>query len=115
MKSLRNSVRLLGNIGADPEVREVRDVGRHVKRVKFTLATTESYKNQQGEVIRETQWHHIVAWGKVAEIAERYYFKGCQIYLEGKLVNRNYEDKSGVKRFYTEVQAYEMMLVRQPK
>ncbi|MCW3119918.1 MAG: ssb [Chitinophagaceae bacterium] len=75
------------------------------------MATTESYRNAQGEKVTETQWHHLVVWDKVAEIAEKYLDKGKEIAVEGKLVNRSYTDKDGNKRYITEVQVNELLML----
>jgi single-strand DNA-binding protein len=75
------------------------------------VATNENYKNAKGEKVTETQWHNVVAWGKLADIAEKYLFKGTEVVIEGKLINRNYTDKQGVKRYTTEVQANELLIL----
>ena len=112
MKNLKNSVRLIGNLGSDPEIRTLTS-GRTVAR--FSLATSESYKNKQGEKISETQWHNIVAWGNLAKIAEKVCKKGYRIAVDGKLTNRSYEDGKGNKRFISEVIADELMVVNGDK
>lgn len=81
------------------------------KMARFSLATSESYRNAKGEKVTETQWHSIVCWGKLAEIAEKYLTKGKEIALEGKLINRSYNDKEGNKKYVTEVQAHEFLLL----
>lgn len=78
---------------------------------RFSMATSETYKNTKGERVKETQWHNLVAWGSVAEIAAKYLQKGREIAIEGKLVNRNYTDKSGVKKYITEIQVNELLLI----
>jgi single-strand DNA-binding protein len=108
MYALKNKVQLLGNIGMNPEVRAL-DGGK--KMARFSLATNETYRNQKGEKIEETQWHNLVAWGKVAEIIEKYTQKGTEILVEGKLTSRSYEDKSGQKRYVTEVVVSEVLLL----
>ena len=75
------------------------------------MATNENYKNAKGEKVTETQWHNVVAWGKLADIAEKYLVKGTEVVIEGKLVNRNYTDKQGVKRYATEIQANELLIL----
>ncbi|MBI1305264.1 MAG: single-stranded DNA-binding protein [Bacteroidetes bacterium] len=107
MKSLRNSVRLMGNLGGDPEIKEF---GKGKKLAKFSLATSETYRNSEGEQVTETQWHNLVAWGKTAEIVERYLTKGQEISIEGKLTNRSWDDKDGTKRFMTEIVINELMM-----
>ncbi len=108
MYALRNRVQLIGNLGHDPEVRETAS-GK--KLVTFSVATNESYQNSNGEKVTETQWHHVVAWGKVADVAQKYLNKGTEVVLEGKLINRNYTDKEGVKKNVTEVQVNDLLLV----
>jgi len=95
-----NKVILLGNLGKDPETRTLES---GVKVVTFSLATTEVYKNKAGEKTSSTEWHNIVLWRRLAEIAETYLKKGTQIYLEGKIRSRSYDDKDGIKRYITEV------------
>jgi single-strand DNA-binding protein len=108
MYALRNKVQLIGNLGGKPEVKKT-ESGK--KLAQFNIATNESYRNSQGEKVTETQWHRIVAWGKLAEIAEKYLDKGKEIVLEGKLVNRSYNDKGGNKKYITEIQANELLMV----
>jgi len=108
MYALRNKVQLIGNLGANPEVKNT-ESGK--KLAKFSIATSESYRNAKGDKITETQWHNIIAWGKLADIAEKYLTKGSEIALEGKLVYRNYTDKDGGKKYFTEIQASEMLML----
>lgn len=108
MYALKNKVQLIGNLGNAPEVKTI-DGGK--KLAKFSVATNESYKNAKGERVTETQWHSVVAWGKLAEIAEKYLQKGAEVAIEGKLVYRQYTDKEGTKRNSTEIQAAEMLLL----
>jgi single-strand DNA-binding protein len=108
MKSLRNSVQLIGNLGADPEVKKF-DNGKMLARLK--VATNESYYNQKGEKVQDTQWHNVTVWGKTAEIAEKYLNKGQEIALEGKLTTNTWEDKEGVKRYSTEIVASELLML----
>ena len=107
MKSLRNSVQLIGRLGKDPEVKTF---GKSVK-ASFSIATTDSYKNQKGEKIEDTQWHNIVIWGNLAEVAGKYLKKGTEVCVEGKLVHRNYETDKGEKRYMTEVNVNDMELL----
>src|SRR6201996_1818565 len=100
MNSLRNSVRLVGNLGMDPEVKTF-DTNK--KMVKLSLATNESYKNDKGEKVTETQWHNLVIWGNQAQIAADILKKGDEVAIEGKLTNKNYTDKDGNKRYFCEV------------
>ena len=108
MKQLRNKVQLIGNLGVDPDVKEVSN-GR--KLAKWRLATNETYRNSQGEQVTETQWHNIVAWGKTAEIAEKYLHKGQEVCVEGKLMNRQYEDDKGVVKYITEVVVQDILML----
>jgi single-strand DNA-binding protein len=108
MYALKNKVQLIGNLGGKPEVKETEN-GK--KLATFSIATSESYRNSKGEKITETQWHRIVAWGKLAEIAEKYLDKGKEIALEGKLVNRSYNGKDGNKKYITEIQASELLML----
>lgn len=108
MASLKNSVKLIGHIGADPEVKRL-DGGKIV--ANFSLATSDNYKNARGEKVTNTQWHRIVAWGKTAEIVEKYAKKGTEIAVHGKLEYRNYEDKEGVIRYITEIKINEILLL----
>src|ERR1051325_5933598 len=101
MNTLRNKVQLIGNLGQNPEVKELNG-GKKV--AKFSLATNETYRNKAGEKVTDTQWHNLVAWGKTADIIEKYLKKGSEVAVEGKLLNRNYTDKEGVKRYVTEIQ-----------
>ena len=100
MKSLINSVRLMGNVGATPEVKSF-DNGNKV--AKLRLATNEKQKNAKGETVEITHWHNLVFWGKSAELIEKYIDKGERIAIEGTLANRMYETKAGDKRQVTEV------------
>jgi single-strand DNA-binding protein len=99
MSNVRNSVRLIGNLGSDPEVKEV---GK-TTLAKLVLATSESYKNEDGEKVQETQWHNLVIWGKSAAAAAQFLKKGAEIAVEGKLSTRSYEDKEGKRKYVTEV------------
>ena len=108
MNTLRNKVQLIGNLGQNPEVKELNG-GKKV--AKFSLATNETYRNKTGEKVTDTQWHNLVAWGKTAEIIEKYLKKGSEVAVEGKLLNRNYTDKEGVKRYVTEIQVSELLML----
>ena len=107
MKDLRNRVQLIGNLGMDPEVKSF-DGGR--KLAKFSVATSQSYTNNKGERVKDTQWHNIIAWGKLAETAEKYLKKGSEVALEGKLVYRTYETKEKQLRYITEIVLNEFMM-----
>ena len=108
MNAIKNKVQLIGNLGKAPEVKTI---GEGKKVAHLNLATNENYKNAKGEKVTETQWHNVVAWGKLAEIAEKYLVKGSEIAIEGKLLNRNYTDKQGIKRYVTEIQASELLIL----
>ena len=108
MNNLRNKVILIGHLGADPEVM-VFDSGR--KRVKLSLATSDSYKNADGDKVEQTQWHNIIAWGKTADIAEKYLKKGSEVAVDGKLQYRSYEDKNGDKKYVTDITVNELLLL----
>lgn len=103
-----NKVILVGNLGKDPEVRHL-DSGRAV--ANFSMATSETYKNRNGERVTNTEWHNIVLWTPLAEIAEKYLKKGNQVYIEGKIATRSYDDKDGIKKYITEVVGREMTLL----
>ncbi len=108
MYALKNKVQLIGYLGGKPEVKEM-ESGK--KLATFNIATSESYRNANGEKVTDTQWHRVVAWGKVAEIAEKYLDKGKEVAIEGKLVNRSYNDKDGNKKYITEVQVSELLML----
>ena len=103
-----NKVQLIGNIGNAPEIINL-EGGKKV--AKFSVATNESYKTAKGETVKETQWHNLVAWGKTAEIVEKYLTKGNEVAIEGKLTSRSYEDKAGVKKYVTEVVVNELLML----
>ncbi|WP_343785020.1 single-stranded DNA-binding protein [Wandonia haliotis] len=108
MSTLRNKVALVGRTGIEPEVRNFEN-GR--KFVRLTLATSESYRNKSGERVENTQWHTVVAWGKLAGIFESYVSKGQEIMVEGKLITRSYDDKNGDKKYFTEIEASDVLLL----
>jgi single-strand DNA-binding protein len=108
MYALKNKVQLIGNLGNAPEVKTT-ESGK--KLARFSVATNESYRNAKGEKVTETTWHNLVAWGKVADIAEKYLNKGSEIAIEGKLINRSYTDKDGNKKYITEVQVNELLML----
>jgi len=108
MNTLRNKVQLIGNLGNDPEIITL-ESGK--KLAKFSIATNENYKNGQGEKVTDTQWHNIVAWGKTADIVEKYVTKGKEVAIEGKLTSRSYDTKEGEKRYITEVVCNELLLL----
>jgi len=107
MSTLRNNVRLIGRVGNNPEVKTF-DNGNKV--VSCSLATNEVYYNDKKEKVETTQWHNLVAWGKAADIFEKYVEKGKEIAVSGKLTYRSYDDKDGVKRYITEIVVDEIVL-----
>lgn len=109
MKNLRNRVQLIGNLGKDPEIRNLEN-GKTV--ANFSMATSETYRNNGGEKITDTQWHNLVAWGKTAEIIEKYLQKGSEVAVEGKLIHRSYEAKDGQKKYVTEIVVDELLMLR---
>ncbi len=108
MNTLRNKVQLIGNLGNDPEIINL-ESGKML--AKFSIATNESYKNAQGEKVTDTHWHNVVAWGKTAEIIEKFVTKGKEIAIEGKLTTRAWDDKEGNKRYTTEVVCSELLML----
>ncbi len=105
---MRNSVRLIGNIGNEPEIKKL---DGEKKLAKFSLATNETYKNDKGEKITETQWHNLIAWGATAGVIEKYTKKGQEIAVEGKLTSKSYTDKEGIKRYVTEIVVSDVLLL----
>jgi single-strand DNA-binding protein len=108
MYALKNKVQLIGNLGNAPEVKTT-ESGK--KLARFSMATDESYRNAKGEKVTETTWHNLVAWGKVADIAEKYLTKGKEVAVEGKLINNSYTDKDGNKKYSTEVLVSEILML----
>jgi single-strand DNA-binding protein len=108
MNALRNKVQLIGNLGMAPEIKTLQG-GK--KLAKMSIATNESYKNAKGELVKETQWHNLIAWGKTAEIIEKYLKKGSEVAIDGKLINSNYTDKDGIKRYVTEIEVNEVLIL----
>jgi len=108
MYALKNKVQLIGNLGFNPEIKILQG-GK--KMARFSLATNETYRNAAGEKIKETQWHTIVGWGKIADIVEKLLKKGNEVALEGKLMNRSYTDKDGNKKYISEVVISEVLLL----
>ena len=112
MNALRNKVQLIGNLGQTPEIKSF-EGGR--KMARFSLVTNESYRNANGDTIKDAQWHNVVAWGKTAEIIEKFCDKGKEVGIEGRLVNRSYNGKDGEKKYITEVQVSEVLLLGSKK
>jgi single-strand DNA-binding protein len=103
-----NKVILIGNLGRDPEVRTIEG---GAKVANFSLATTESYKNKDGNRVDQTEWHRIVLWRGLAEIAEKYLRKGNSIFVEGRITTRKYTDKDGIERSITEIVGTNMTML----
>ena len=108
MNAMKNKVQLIGHVGQDPEIKTF---GEGKKVANISLATNESYTNAKGEKVDETQWHKVKAWGKVAEIIEKYVTKGKEICVEGKLTYSDYLDKNGEKKYVTEVVISDILLM----
>lgn len=108
MNTLKNSVRLVGNLGMDPEVKSFEN---NRQLAKIAMATNETYKNDEGEKVTDTQWHNLVLWGTQAKLAEDLLKKGDEIAIEGKLASRSYVDKDGVKRYVTEIVVNEFLKI----
>ena len=108
MNAMKNRVQLIGHVGQDPEIKNF-DGGK--KLANLTIATKDSYKNDKGEKVEQTEWHKVVAWGKTAEIIEKFVAKGKEIAIEGKLTHRSYDDKNGEKKYITEVVVNEVLLL----
>ena len=103
-----NKVILLGNLGKDPEVR-VFESG--TKKASFPLATSETFLDKNGQRQERVEWHNVIFWGKIAEVIEKYLKKGSQIYVEGRIATRSYDDKDGVKKYITEIEGQTMTMV----
>src|SRR5688572_14613475 len=112
MTAIRNQVQLIGNLGKKPEMK---NLGNGKSLVTFSLATSDYYLDNKGERKQQTQWHNVIAWGKTAQIVDKYLDKGSEIALNGKLVYRQYEDKEGNKRYITEVVATEILMLGHKK
>ncbi|WP_106793280.1 single-stranded DNA-binding protein [Aquimarina sp. Aq78] len=108
MNTLKNKVQLIGNLGQEPEIVSL-ESGK--KLVKFSIATNDHYYNKEGDKITDTQWHNIIAWGKIADIVDKYVNKGQEIAIQGKLTSRSYEDQEGQKRYITEVVCNELLML----
>jgi single-strand DNA-binding protein len=112
MNSLRNNVHLIGYVGANPEIKTTTS-GKKV--ANFDIATTDVFYDPNGEKQTETMWHNMVAWGKTAETVEKFLVKGKEVVIQGKIANRSYLDKNGVKKYISEILVQEMLLVGGPK
>tara|TARA_R110002051_G_scaffold63132_5_gene114932 strand:- start:35529 stop:35873 length:345 start_codon:yes stop_codon:yes gene_type:complete len=108
MGTIKNHVQLIGNVGQDPNIT---NLDNDKKVARFSIATNESYKNSKGEKVQNTDWHTIVAWGKTAEIVEKFVKQGKELGVTGKLRTRNYTTEDGSERYVTEVEAREILLL----
>ncbi len=108
MNAMKNRVQLIGNVGNDPEIKTLEN-GK--KLAHLTIATNDRYTNDKGEKVEQTEWHRVTAWGKTAEIIEKYVVKGKEVAIEGKLTHRSYDDKNGEKKYITEVVVSEILLL----
>lgn len=108
MSNLRNKVQLIGHLGKAPEIVNFENGN---KLAKFSMATNEFYRNAKGEKVTDTQWHNVIVWGKTADFVEKYVQKGNEVAVEGKLINRSYNDKEGVTRYRTEINVSELVLL----
>ena len=102
---------LIGNVGRDPEVRYLDGQSGNAKVATFTLATTERYRDRNGETRENTEWHNIVAWRSTADVVERFVKKGTQVYIEGRIRTRSWDDQNGNKRYTTEIIADNLQLL----
>ena len=105
---MKNRVQLIGRVGQDPEVKNL-EGGKKVTSI--TIATNDVYYKDNGDKVEQTEWHRVTAWGKTAEIIEKYVTKGKEIAIEGKLTHRTYEDKNGEKRYVTDIVVNEVLLL----
>lgn len=103
-----NKVILIGNVGNDPEIKYVKE---DVPVARFSIATSESYKDRNGERITNTEWHNIVVWRGLAKVVEKYVKKGSKLFIEGKLTHRKYEDKDGQTKYFTEIVCRDMTML----
>lgn len=108
MNSLRNRVQLIGNLGSDPEIKTLED---NKKVARISLATNDEYVDKKGEKVKQTQWHQLVVWGKLAETCEKYLNKGKEIAVEGKLTYRTWDDKEGKTHNITEIMVNELLFI----
>ena len=112
MKAIKKKVQLFGRLGADPEIK-VYDENK--KLAQLRLAVNDRYKNAVGEWIDDTQWFNLVAWSKLAGYAEKFLLKGTEVAVEGRLINKNFTDKNGIKRVSTEVIVAEILILAKQK
>ncbi|MBL7903882.1 MAG: single-stranded DNA-binding protein [Bacteroidales bacterium] len=108
MNSLRNRVQLIGHLGADPEIKTLES---NKKIARLSIATNDEYTDKNGQKVKQTQWHNLVVWGKLAETCEKYLVKGREIAIEGKLTYRTWNDKDGKSHNITEVVVNELLMM----
>ena len=108
MNAMKNRVQLIGSVGNDPEIKTLEN-GKKLAHLNIT--TNDKYTNDKGEKVEQTEWHRVTAWGKTAEIIEKYVVKGKEVAIEGKLTHRSYDDSNGEKRYITEVVVNEILLL----
>ncbi len=105
---MKNRVQLIGHVGQEPEIKNL-EGGK--KLANISIATNEVYYKENGDKVEKTEWHRVTAWGKTAEIIEKYVVKGKEVGIEGKLTTRSYDDKDGNKKYITEIVANEILLL----
>ncbi|MBW6490367.1 MAG: single-stranded DNA-binding protein [Lentimicrobium sp.] len=108
MNTLRNRVQLIGHLGADPEIKTFEN---KKKVAKMSLATNDEYTDKEGQKVKQTQWHQLVVWGKLADICEKYLKKGEEVAIEGKLTYRTWNDKDGKSHNITEIVVNELLMI----
>ena len=108
MKAIKNKVQLIGHLGADPEIKNLKEDN---KLANMRLAVNDRYKNAKGEWVEETQWFNLVAWSKLATYAEKYLLKGIEVAVEGRLLTKSYTDKNAVKRVATDIVVSEILIL----
>lgn len=108
LQAMKNRVQLIGHVGQEPEIKTL-EAGK--KLANLSIATNEVYYKENGDKVEKTEWHRVTAWGKTAEIIEKYVSKGKELAIDGKLTTRTYDDKDGIKRYITEIVANEVLLL----
>ena len=108
MNSLKNNVQLIGNLGKDVDLVTLTNGS---KKANLTLATNDYYKNSEGEKVKQTEWHNLIAWGNKAENMSKFLKKGSEVAIQGKLTHRSYDDKDGVKRYVSEIVVQEFLKI----
>lgn len=108
MNNLKNRVQLIGNVGNDPEIKTFES---KKKVARLSMATDDEYTSKEGQKVKQTQWHQLVVWGKLAEVVEKYVKKGTEIAIEGKLTYRTWDDKDGKSHNITEIVVHELLML----